>query len=264
MQSVTIIGLGWLGLPLAEFLAGRGWQVSGSKRTADQQNALAKRGITLYPFELGSRSIPNGLCNSQAMVIAVPPNRADLIGYQQGIKRLVKQAILQKVRQIIFISSTSILPQRAGRFDENSKPEADNATSNILIELEHWLGGLAIETDILRLAGLVGKQRHPAYALAGKSQLANANQPVNLVHLQDCIQAIYTLLCHPNGQRLYHLCAPLHPTRSDYYRRIARRLGLADLHFLADNAPLDRVILATKIERELGFRYQFPDPDSMI
>lgn len=264
MRTVTIIGLGWLGLPLAHFLTEKGWQVKGSTRRSMPLNEPAQQPIARYAFDLADNLPPKGLLASQAMVIAVPPNRADLTGYQSGIKRLVEGAILQNVRHIIFLSSTAVLPKRRGRFDENSLPEADDPTGNALMTLEKWLSGLAIDVDILRLAGLVGGLRHPAYALAGKSQLTNAHQPVNLVHRQDCLQAIYALLCQPNGQRLYHLCAPRHPHRCDYYRRIARRLGLADLHFLADNRPLDRVILADKIERELGFRYQYPDPDQMI
>lgn len=31
MKKVAIVGLGWLGMPLAMSLAARGWQVTGSK-----------------------------------------------------------------------------------------------------------------------------------------------------------------------------------------------------------------------------------------
>ena len=35
MKKVAIVGLGWLGMPLAMSLAARGWQVTGSKTTLD-------------------------------------------------------------------------------------------------------------------------------------------------------------------------------------------------------------------------------------
>ena len=35
MKKVAIVGLGWLGMPLAMSLAAKGWQVTGSKTTAD-------------------------------------------------------------------------------------------------------------------------------------------------------------------------------------------------------------------------------------
>lgn len=31
MKKVAIVGLGWLGMPLAMSLSARGWQVTGSK-----------------------------------------------------------------------------------------------------------------------------------------------------------------------------------------------------------------------------------------
>lgn len=35
MKKVAIVGLGWLGMPLAMSLSARGWQVTGSKTTQD-------------------------------------------------------------------------------------------------------------------------------------------------------------------------------------------------------------------------------------
>ena len=35
MKKVAIVGLGWLGMPLALSLTARGWQVTGSKTTQD-------------------------------------------------------------------------------------------------------------------------------------------------------------------------------------------------------------------------------------
>jgi len=35
MKKVAIVGLGWLGMPLAMSLAAKGWQVTGSKTTRD-------------------------------------------------------------------------------------------------------------------------------------------------------------------------------------------------------------------------------------
>ena len=35
MKKVAIVGLGWLGMPLALSLRARGWHVTGSKTTQD-------------------------------------------------------------------------------------------------------------------------------------------------------------------------------------------------------------------------------------
>ncbi|VEB00397.1 Nucleoside-diphosphate-sugar epimerase [Klebsiella pneumoniae] len=41
MKKVAIVGLGWLGMPLALSLTARGWQVTGSKTTQDGVEAGA-------------------------------------------------------------------------------------------------------------------------------------------------------------------------------------------------------------------------------
>lgn len=253
MKNLTIIGLGWLGLPLAEQLQTEGWQVAGTKRS------VSGCPITCYPLDLNDLSISPELQQQLAaekMVIALPPSTSSEADYFNGVQKLVSMAVRSGLQQLIFISSTSVLPLQTGRFDENFAISADN----LLAKVEQWLKTLPIDCDILRLAGLVGKQRHPVFYLAGKSNLSGAAQPVNLVHLDDCIAAISLLLQNPSGQRIFHLCSPKHPTRQAYYTEIARRLGLADLHFSAENHPLVRIIEADKICREVGFRYRYADP----
>lgn len=251
MKKVSIIGLGWLGMPLAEQLQRQGLEVKGSKRQPLSSN------VVCYPLDLAGFTPTQlaPLLDCDCLIITVPPSAN---GYVAGIKRIVCLAITQEVAHIIFISSTALLPKRSGCFDEQSPIEVENAPQ--LAELEQWLQHQPIACDIVRFAGLVGKQRHPVYYLAGKQNLAGAAQPVNLVHLDDCVSALCLLVNQPAGQRIFHLCAPNHPSRQALYTEIATRLHLPSLHFSADNTPLIRHISAQKICRELGFVYRYPDP----
>lgn len=253
MKSITIIGLGWLGLPLAEHLQQQGFQVCGTKRDVSNctvpATALDFNAFVITP-ELETQ------LDCDALIINIPPNTTSAEQYQFAVKALVEKAILQGTKQVVFIGSTGVLPMESGEFDENSP----TAPSNPQIQLENWLLAQPIHCDILRLGGLVGKSRHPVYYLAGKQNLSGANQPVNLVHLDDCICAIQALLEKPNGQRIFHLCSPNHPTRQAFYSKIAEQLNLPNLHFLPDNEPLVRIINAEKICQALGFKYHFPDP----
>lgn len=253
MKKVAIIGLGWLGLPLAQHLSTQGWQVKGTKRTD-----VNIEGIDTFRFCLGDRfdTELGELLRVDSLVINIPPSKFSDDDYFNGIKELVQAAMLQNVRHILFVSTTGVFPQQCGIFDEfyNDLPESST------VKVERWLQTLSIHCDIIRLAGLIGKNRHPVYYLAGKTNLPNGGQPVNLVHLHDVIQAIELLLCRPNQQRIFHLCANQHPNRAIFYSTIAKRLGLPDLHFLADSHPLVRLISGEKICHELGFRYQFDDP----
>lgn len=253
MRKVAIIGLGWLGMPLAESLLSQGWQVKGTKRQIAQHAE-----ITIIPFEL-SQEIPADLLDVDAVVINIPPSSSSDDEYQNGIKRLVSQIILQNISHLVFVSTTGVFPQKSGIFTEQSETDLQNTTA----QLEKWLLQQSMQCDILRLGGLIGKNRHPVRYLAGKQNLTGANQPVNLVHQTDGIRAISLLLNHPNGKRIFNLVAPEHPSRQAYYGTMAKQLGLADLHFLADNEPLVRIISGEKICTELGFSYQYPDPFTM-
>lgn len=253
MKKLTILGLGWLGLPLAEQMKKEGWHVIGSKRTVSDMS------IECYPLDLNNLIINNELetlLAADAMVIALPPSKTTPENYLLGIQQLVSSAIEKGLKHIIFTSSTSVLPMEAGVFDENAEIEP----TSLLAKVEHWLLSLPIHCDIVRLAGLVGKTRHPVFYLAGKQNLSGAEQPVNLVHLEDCVSAISLLLAKPNGQRIFHLCTEQHPTRKAYYGEMAKRFGLADLQFSDENQPLVRVVKADKICRELGFIYRYPNP----
>lgn len=260
-QNVAIFGLGWLGMPLAIHLQHKGWQVIGTKRTLPQSPTT----VNTLPFELTDIERQDQpfietplapLFAQEKWIITLPPNTLNGEAYVKYIKRLVSIGILHRLRHLIFISSTGVFPAQTGLFDEHSATDLTQPTA----QLEKWLERLPIECDIIRLAGLVGENRHPVRYLAGKQALTGANQPVNLVHLQDAIRGIEYVLKTPNAQRIFHLCAPHHPTREHFYRTMAEQLGLAMPHFLPDNQPLVRLISGEKICQTLGFEYQFPDP----
>ena len=257
MKSVSIVGLGWLGLPLAQHLKQQGWAVKGTKQTEDHVQTMKKMGIDCYLFTLAQDEFPAEIVQAEALVINIPPNATNVAHYVVGIKRLISHGILQKVRHTLFVSSSSVFPQQEGVFDEQSLTVESDVSSQALIELETWLLSLDITCDILRLAGLFGQARHPVKYLAGKTDLTAGSQPVNLVHLNDVIGAIELLLNHPQGQRIFHLCAPSHPTRETYYTQAANQLGLPLPHFVKESKGIQRIIDGSKICRELGFQYQY-------
>jgi len=139
------------------------------------------------------------------------------------------------------------------------------ASGRVLKELESWLHSLpGTEVDIVRLAGLVGPERHPGRFMANKTQLANGSRGVNLVHLDDVIDALSLLLQAPQGGHLYNLCAPGHPTRAVFYPQMAKQLGLTPPQFLReDNTGSGKLVDGSLICRELGMEYQYPDPLQM-
>ena len=99
MKKVAIVGLGWLGMPLAMSLTARGWQVTGTKTTQDGVEAARMSGIESYPLRLEPELVCetddlDALMDVDALVITLPARRSgpgeDF--YRQAIQEVVDSA----------------------------------------------------------------------------------------------------------------------------------------------------------------------------
>ncbi|MCE0812497.1 SDR family oxidoreductase [Buttiauxella sp. S04-F03] len=269
MKKVAIVGLGWLGMPLALSLSARGWQVTGSKTTLDGVEAARMCGIDGYQLQLTPELVCDSddldaLLDADALVITLPARRTgdgdDF--YLQAVQEIVDSALAHNIPRIIFTSSTSVYGETEGSVKETSPLEPVSASGRVLKELETWLHDLpGTSVDILRLAGLVGPERHPGRFLAGKTNVANGAHGVNLVHLEDVISAITLLLQAPKGGHIYNLCAPAHPTRAEFYSLMARQMNLDAPVFRTETQNgHGKLVDGNRICNELGFEYQYPNP----
>ncbi len=127
MKKVAIVGLGWLGMPLAMSLAARGWQVTGSKTTLDGVEAARMSGIESYPLRLEPELVCeaddlDALLDVDALVITLPARRSgpgeDF--YLQAMQELVDSALAYRIPRIIFTSSTSVYGDAQGVVKENT------------------------------------------------------------------------------------------------------------------------------------------------
>ncbi|GBU14138.1 hypothetical protein AwEntero_27390 [Enterobacterales bacterium] len=273
MKKVAIVGLGWLGMPLAMALSARGYQVVGSKTTPDGVEAARMCGIDCYPLvflpEMQCDAADlDALLNVDALIITLPARRtvegSEL--YFQAVQQLVDSALAHNVGRIIFTSSTSVYGEGSGTMREDSPLNPVTPSGKVLEELENWFHRLPnTSVDVLRLAGLVGVDRHPGRFMAGKTGVQGGNSGVNLVHQDDVITAMTLLLSLPKGGHTYNLCAPGHPEKRHFYPALARQLNLPEPQF-ADVAEIDKggkIIDGGRICKELGFEYQHPDPERM-
>jgi nucleoside-diphosphate-sugar epimerase len=185
--------------------------------------------------------------------------------YMQAVQNVVDTALAKKVPRIIFTSSTSVYGSGEGVMKESSPLQPETVAGKTLVELENWLHDLpGTSVDIVRLAGLVGPNRHPGRFLAGKTGLENGGHAVNLVHLDDVVDAIVLLLQTPKGGHVYNLCASKHPSRDSFYPSVSKQLGLEPPTFVAEPVRSNgKVIDGSKIVSELGFEYTYDDPMKM-
>ena len=99
MKKVAIVGLGWLGMPLAMSLAAKGWQVTGSKTTRDGVEAARMCGIDgvelrLEPELICDTDELDELMNVDALVITLPARRSgpSETFYLQAVQEIVDSA----------------------------------------------------------------------------------------------------------------------------------------------------------------------------
>lgn len=269
MKKVSIIGLGWLGMPLAMALNAKGYKVVGSKTTLDGVEAARMSGIECYPLNFTPEMVCQAedletLLNVDVLIITLPARRT-VEGseiYFQAVQQLADSALAHNIPRIIFISSTSIYGEGEGTVRENSPLEPVTISGKVLKELENWFHKLPhTSVDVLRLAGLVGVDRHPGRFLAGKTEVKGASHGVNLVHRDDVVAAISLLLSLPRGGHTYNLCAPGHPQKQHFYPLLARQLNLPEPQFATEaQVSSGKLVDGSRIVKELGFEYLYPDP----
>ncbi|WP_105199329.1 NADP-binding protein [Pseudoalteromonas sp. T1lg10] len=247
-KKLVIIGAGWLGEALAQTALAQGWQVEATHREQglqahDRQFALQDDGTLVHNVSL----------TDAYWVCAMSPGaRRQPSNYQQSLKQALALSQELKGKGFVLCSSTGIYDQQNGQYDEHSALTLETARQQGLSEAEQV--ALACGAKVLRLGGLVGPQREPGRFVAGKTLSSHAEDVVNMVHRDDVIAGILTLIQHyPQAQPIYNLVHPSHPSKQDYYRGHCQRLGSEMPQFSAEKA-VARVINGNAIQA-LGFTY---------
>jgi nucleoside-diphosphate-sugar epimerase len=264
MTNISICGCGWLGQPLAYQLLQQGYRVLGTCRNEHKQKKLSAEGIEAWLFELGN-ALPDAITAADICILNIPPNRRTIepVYFVHAIKRLTDQLLSKGCRQILFISTTSVYGNNQGRVNEQRTPEPNTASGIAHMEIERHLLSTG-NASILRLAGLIGPNRHPVKFLAGRT-LDKGHQRVNLVHLEDVLQAINAIIEGNHRGQIFHLSATAHPTRQDFYCHAAKQAGLPLPVFTTDedSSGPGKEIDASATLRQLGISLKYPDPMQM-
>jgi len=268
-EKISIIGCGWLGLPLAEALLKQGFEVHGSTTSPEKLPILAQKSIIPYLIDLKTLELnPENAAffGSKILILNVPPGRQNSQQYPALINNL--QTVLQNsaVEKVIFISSTGVYQPSLQQITETSL--LDHTNSGHLIEAEksisspenHW------QTTIIRFAGLFGPGRAPGRFLAGKTNLPDSEAPVNLIHLHDCIKIIQEIIGQQQWNEIFNACADQHPSRAVFYTAAARKLNLPEPTFEAGTVgkTSEKLISNQKLKTKLQYQFLFPDPLSAL
>jgi len=268
-MKISVLGCGWLGLPLACELLNNGNMVNGSTRDPDKIIQIKENGIKPFLLELS----PDMICenaeeffDSEILILNIPPARRDDIVdfHPRQIQSIIDAVNIYPVKNVIFTSSTSVYPElnREVTEDETSEPQKNSGRALKIAE-DMLLGESGFNTTVLRLAGLVGYDRNPRNFLKKRRVIHKINSPVNLVHRDDCIGVIMEIINRDIWGEVFNVCCDTHPRRIEFYKSEAEKAGL-EIEDPGEIAPSDfKLVSNKKLKDSLKYSFKYPDPLNM-
>ncbi|MCH8567316.1 MAG: SDR family oxidoreductase [Balneolales bacterium] len=273
IKTVSVLGCGWFGLPLAARLVRSGFWVNGSTTTPEKREKMKATGINDYLIRLspgvrGEQDI-HSFFDTDSVIINIPPGRnrgSAASAYRLMIDNLLPYLKSSPASQVIFISSTSVYPDlNRVVYEQDAGCGQISESGQIMLDSENKLRDCQeFSTTILRFGGLYGDERHPAKYLAGRTGLPNPDAPVNLVHLEDCIRITERILRMNLGDEVFNVVCDEHPNRKTYYTESTRRLGLEKPQFVNDEDNTASVswkqVSNRNLKEKTGYQFKFKSP----
>ncbi len=261
-QKLAILGCGWLGVALGKHYHKKGWEVKASVRTLEKLKVLEKHGfksfqINLTPLEIEGDYV-KFLANNDVLVIAIPP----------GLRYLNPESFVEKIallchhlspnQRIIFISSTAVYGASQGLVDEFTTPLPETENGQQILAAERLLQAHCSQATVLRFAGLLGPNRHPIFGLSSKKTIVSGGTPINLIHLEDCIGLIETIIERSFWGKLVCGVSPYQPTKKQFYRAAAKDHGVPEPQFSKNETAEGKQVCSKVVKKALGYVFKRP------
>lgn len=252
IDSISILGSGWLGLPLAERFVARGYRVKTSTTSANRLQGLASLPSEPYLVDIGKPSgTVDAFLQSTTLIVNITSKDID------AFRWLVGKIEDSDIEAVLFVGSTSVYPADSGRVSE-----ADGAESpdHPLVVIENlFRQSEKFRTTVVRFGGLIGAGRHPGRFFRGNKILRDPDACVNLIHLDDCIDIVDGIVTGKVWGETFNACADTHPGKREFYTQAARLAGAPEPAFEDDGKRSFKLVDNSKLKRVLGYRFRHPD-----
>lgn len=261
MKTISILGCGWLGIPLARRLLQEGYTVKGSTTRAEKLPSLKDVGIA--PYLLGLSPELRGqkaeeFFSTDVLIIDIPPqvHKQGADFHPQQIGSILEAVTTNEQLMVLYTSSTSVYPNEGEDLTEDdAKPEAVGANKTLLKAEEMLQEALGSRLSIIRFGGLMGYDR-----ISGKwsrgSELEDT--PVNYIHRDDAVEIIVQLIAQEKWGETFNAVAPRHPGRAAIYQQNAAAFGWPPASVVPASAK--KTISSKKLQQALAYNFIFPDP----
>lgn len=262
--KIGIVGLGWLGLPLAKDLFETGFEITGTVTSEKKKATLAPLKIPISVIEFSANKVRGEwetfIALLDVLVITLPPSGKGTIitEYPTKIGLLLKEISPQL--KLVFISSTSVYGDT--ELDQIVTEESDlnpmTESAKALISAEQLItSSFNNNATIVRFAGLYGPNRHPGRFLSTNKIYANPNARINLIHQYDCIQLIKAIIIKNAFGTIYNGCSNFHPTREVFYTKAAQYLLIPPPKFDTTKKSRGKIVSNEKAYNLLGPDYSY-------
>lgn len=264
--NISIIGLGWLGLPLYNYLSDLKFSCSGTTTSKKKYDDLKDKEIAVTQIELNETNIVGPIAEfletSEVLIINIPPGlrRNPQSNYVAKIENLMPYIEKSSIKKVLYISSTSVFEDTIS-FSEITNVTQPTTTSNVGMQLRKveriLFKNPNFKTTILRFSGLVDKERHPAVTISKKEVVANPEAPVNLIHRNDCLGIIASIIEQKKWGKIFNASFPIQKTKQEYYNFICKKMGLNKPNFNFYEPSKGKFINGNDTARALNYTYKY-------
>lgn len=275
-MKLLILGLGYSAGFFARAALAKGWEVTGTVRSAEKAAGLSREGIPTLVFGgfAVSRPLAAAVAEADAVLVSVQPDEEGDPALRTLADRL---AAAPGLRWIGYLSTIGVYGDHGGAWiDENAECRPTSRRSKQRLEIDRdWLAfgersGKAVQ--IFRLSGIYGPGRNAITKLrAGTAnRLVKPGQVFNRIHVDDIAGVLMASLEKPRAGAVYNVTDDEPAPPQDVISFAAEAAGLAP----PPETPFDPATLSPMaasfygenkrvsnglLKRELGYAFRYPD-----
>jgi nucleoside-diphosphate-sugar epimerase len=275
MRRIVILGLGYAGRAVARRLAGPGFAVAGTARTAEGAAAIAGEGWQglVFDGEQPGDGVAEALGAATHLLVAVPP---EATGEPVLRHHALDIAGARDLAWIGYLSTVGVYGDHGGAWVDETTPCAPvSARGARRLEAEAaWqaLGAAAGKrVAVFRLPGIYGPGRSAFDALRQGTarRVVKPGQVFNRIHVADIAGAVAAAVAAPDAAGVYNVTDDAPAPPEDVVAHAARLMGIEPppevpiaeaalspmaLSFYAESKRVSN----RRLKQELGYRLRYP------
>jgi nucleoside-diphosphate-sugar epimerase len=267
-KTLLSFGHGYSARALARILLGDGWDIVGTTRSAEKQEAF--RAENIRPKLWPGSDLTDVINDATHILVSPAPTEDGDPALREFEAAIVKAP---KLEWIGYLSTTGVYGDHQGGWVDETTPLSPSTKRGKLREqAEAQWKSLNLPLHIFRLAGIYGPGRGPFAKVRNGTarRIIKKDQVFSRIHVDDIAQVLAASIARPNPGSIYNVCDNLAAPPEDVIGYAAQLLGIPlpeAVNFeTAEMTPMARSFYAEskrvrndKICAELGVNLLYPD-----